>query len=97
MHLHLTYLEFLSSAIALVVAGFLVSLTLASRIGRYRRKIPPFLDYLRSDFDRDHPQQDFLTESDDWTAHSRVRVNGYESRGSNLPDRDWDKFRARIR
>ena len=59
MHLHLTYLEFLSASIALVAAAFFATLALARFISRRRNRKPPFLNYFDSRFDQDQFEQNF--------------------------------------
>jgi hypothetical protein len=58
MHLHLTYIEFLFAAIALVTAAFLGGLVLAASIHRRRNRKALFLNYFNSHFDEDQFDQD---------------------------------------
>lgn len=90
MQIHLTSLQFLSCAIAFVIVAFLAVLALTAEIDRRRRKPPPFVDYLRSDFDREHPQQEFLTEPDERNAHNLLRIKAREAHESNPLDGNWD-------
>lgn len=90
MQIHLTSLQFLSCAIALIIVAFLATLALAAEIDRRRRRPPPFLDYLRSDFDREHPRQELLTEPDEWNAHNSLRMKPREAHESNPLDGNWD-------
>jgi hypothetical protein len=90
LQLHLTYLQLLSAGIALVLVAFLACLALAAFIDERKRKQTPFLYYLRSDFDREHPQQDSFTEQDDWNSHNRVSTKDYEAGDSNPSHSDWN-------
>jgi hypothetical protein len=90
LQIHLTSLQFLCCAIALVIVTFLVTLAVVAEIDRRRGKLPPFLDYLNSDFDREHPQQDFFTEPDEWNADNRLRMKSLEARENSPPEGNWD-------
>jgi hypothetical protein len=90
LQIHLTSLQFLSCAIALVIVAFLAVLALAAEIDRRRRKPPLFFDYLRSDFEREHPQQELLTEPDERNAHNLIRMKPHKARESNPPGGNWD-------
>jgi len=68
----------------------LVTLAVVAEIDRRRGKLPPFLDYLNSDFDREHPQQDFFTEPDEWNADNRLRMKSLEARENSPPEGNWD-------
>lgn len=89
MQIHLTSLQFLSCAIAIVIVTCLATLALVAEVDR-RRKPPLFLDYMRSDFDREHPQQDPFTERDELNAYIQHRIKAFESRDSAPPDGSWD-------
>jgi len=58
MHLHLTYIEFLFVAIAVVIAATLGALALLASIERRRNRKALFLNYFNSHFDEDQFDQD---------------------------------------
>jgi hypothetical protein len=89
LQIHLTSLQLLSFAIALVIVTFLATLALVAEIER-RRKPPLFFEYMLSDFDRKQPKRDHLTEPDELNAYIQHRIKAYESRESSPPEGGWD-------
>jgi hypothetical protein len=89
MHLHLTNLQFLIGGFAIIIVAFLA---LAAYFDFRRKKKPPFLNYLHSDFDRDrfnqdYPRQGSFSEPDEWHTHNHTRMHAYEARDTTTQNR----------
>jgi hypothetical protein len=62
MHPHLTNLEFLVGALALIAILFIAFALLREK---RRRNRAPFLNYFCTEFERDYPQHCFFSERDE--------------------------------
>lgn len=87
MHYHVTNAQFL-------VAGFLLILAIALAVSAFRKnrrdKLPPFLNYFGSQYDRADPQGDSLSEADSRYSDRYSRFDAF-----GVPDFDDARRRSR--
>ena len=86
MDLNLTTVQLLASAFALVIV-LVIALSVIHDLRR--KKGPPFIDYLRTEFDLKDSNRDPSTTLEEWGVNNRVRMEAYEAPSTVPPDGKW--------